>query len=82
MNPDSDRRDTEASLLLGGLLTIVLGGFAVILAIGIGWVAAALLGVVLLLVAWRVPTSARVLPVVIAGLGVVALVGALFALVT
>lgn len=82
MNPDSDRRDTEASLLLGGLLTIVLGGFAVILAIGIGWVAAALLGVVLLLVAWRVPTSARVLPVVIAGLGVVALVGALFDLVT
>ena len=82
MKPGSDRPDTEASLLLGGLLTIVLGGFAVVLAIGIGWVAAALLGVVLLLVAWRVPTSSRVLPVVIGGLGAVALVGAVFDLVT
>ena len=74
--------DTDGSLLLGGLLTVAFGAFAVMLAIGMGWAGAALLGVVLLLVAWRVPTSARVLPLIIGGLGVVALVGAVFDLVT
>ena len=74
--------DTDGSLLLGGLLTVAFGAFAVMLAIGMGWVGAVLLEVVLLLVAWRVPTSARVLPLIIGGLGVVALVGAVFDLVT
>jgi len=77
MNSDIERRETEGSLLLGGLLTIAFGGFAVMVAIGMGWVGAALLGVVLLAIAWRVPTNARVLPVILAALGVIALVGAL-----
>ncbi len=77
MDSRSEPRDTQASLLLGGLLTIAFGGFAVMTAIGIGWVGAALLGALLLVIAWKVPTSSRVLPVILAGLGVVALVGAL-----
>ncbi|HET6165491.1 MAG TPA: hypothetical protein VFE07_01575 [Marmoricola sp.] len=75
-------RGGPASLLLGGLLTIAFGAFAVLTAIDMGWVGAVVLGVVLLLVAWRVPTGARVLPVVLAALGVVALVGAVVDLVT
>ena len=77
MNSGSSR-DSDASLLLGGLLTVAFGGFAVMAAIGLGWVGAALLGVALLVFAWKVPTRARVLPVILAGLGVVALVGAVF----
>jgi hypothetical protein len=82
MTARTDRRDTETSLLLGGLLTIAAGGFAVMMAIDMGWVGAALLGVALLILAWKVPTNSRVLSVIIAGLGVVALVGAVFDLLT
>jgi hypothetical protein len=76
MNPEIGRRDTDGSLVLGGLLTIAFGAIAVMTAIGMGWLGAALLGVVLLLVAWKVPTNSRILPVILAGLGVIALVGA------
>jgi hypothetical protein len=82
MSPHTERPDGDGSLLLGGLLTVAFGGFAVMLAIGLGWVGAALLGLVLIVVAWKVPTNARVLPIIIAGLGVVALLGALFDLIT
>jgi hypothetical protein len=37
---------------------------------------------VLLAIAWKVPTNARVLPLILAGLGVVALLGAVFDLLT
>jgi len=75
-----DRTDSDPALLLGGILTVGFGTVAVMTAIDLGWVAAALLGVVLLLVAWKVPT-ARVLTAILAVLGVVALVGAVFDLV-
>ena len=78
VNSPTERRPSDVSLLLGGLLTVAFGGFAVMMAIGMGWVGAFLLGVVLLLVAWKVPTNARVLPMILAGLGVIALVGAAF----
>lgn len=81
MSPASGR-DSDVSLLLGGLVTIAFGGCAVLLAVGLGWVAAALLGVALLAIAWKVPTSSRVLRIILAGLGVLALLGAVFDLLT
>lgn len=76
-----DRPDSDPALLLGGILTVGFGAVAVMTAIDLGWVAAALLGVVLLVVAGKVPTE-RVLTAILAVLGVVALVGAVFGLVT
>ncbi|MFL6108701.1 MAG: hypothetical protein ACJ72L_17215 [Marmoricola sp.] len=72
--------ESEASVLFGGLMTVGFGLMAVLAAIGLGWVAAAALGIVLLVVAWRVPASAsaRVLPYLLVGLGVMSLLGAFF----
>ena len=72
-----ERTDSDPALLLGGILTIGFGAVAVTTAIDLGWVAAALLGVVLLVVAWKVPTE-RVLTAILAVLGVVSLAGAVF----
>lgn len=72
--------ESEASVLFGGLMAVGFGLVAVMAAIGLGWAAAAALGIVLPLVAWKVPasSSARVLPYVLVGLGVTSLLGALF----
>ncbi|MGY2876975.1 hypothetical protein ACVW00_004165 [Marmoricola sp. URHA0025 HA25] len=76
--------ETDLSVLLGGLLVIVFGLAAVLTAIGMGWTGAGVLGMTLLIVARKVSVSesARVLPLIIAGLGVAALVGAVFDLLT
>jgi hypothetical protein len=78
------RTETELSVLIGGLLVVVFGLAAVLTAIVMGWVGAAALGAVLLVVAWNVPTSpsARVLRPIMAGFGVAALLGAIFDLLT
>lgn len=78
------RAETDGSVLAGGLLVIGFGLASVLMAILMGWVGAAALGVVLLAVAWKVPTSAsaRVLRPIMAGFGVVALLGAIFDLFT
>src|SRR3954452_3332853 len=72
--------ESQASVLLGGLAVVVFGLAAVLAAIGMGWVGAAVLGMVLLVVAWKVPTrrTARAIRFVVAGFGVLALLGALF----
>ena len=81
---ESSGSETQVSVLVGGLLVVVFGLAATLTAIGMGWIAAAALGAVLLLLAWkvRVPHGARVLSYIAAGFGVVALLGAAFDLVT
>jgi hypothetical protein len=85
---DSDHElasaETAVSVLIGGLLVVVFGLAAVLTAIGIGWMGAATLAAILLALAWKVPVrkSARVLPLLAAGFGVLALLGAIFDLVT
>jgi hypothetical protein len=76
--------DSQLSVLAGGLVMVLFGLMAVLMAIDLGWLAAAVLGVVLLLLAWKLPTSdaARALPILMAGLGIVALLGAVFDLLT
>ena len=74
------RPDTDLALLLGGMLAIGVGAFAVAAALDLGWVGVAVLGVVLILVARKVPGSARVLSVVLTMLGIVALAGAVVGL--
>lgn len=85
-NPDRESAapETLVSVLIGGLLVVVFGLAAVLTAIGMGWIGATTLGAVLLLLAWKVPvpTSARVLSLLAAGYGVIALLGAVFDLTT
>jgi hypothetical protein len=65
---------------MGGLLVVVFGTLAVLTATGMGWVGAAALGLVLFLVAWKVPVSpsAAVLRLLMAGFGAMALLGAVY----
>jgi hypothetical protein len=72
--------DSQLSVLASGLVMVLFGLMAVLMAIDLGWVGAATLGAVLLLLAWKVPTSdaARALTIMMAGLGIVALLGAVF----
>lgn len=81
---EGDRGRGYAGPGAGGLLVIVFGLVSVVLAVGMGWAGAAVLGVVLLTVGWRVPTSvsAHMLRYLIAGWGVISLIGAVFALVS
>lgn len=74
------RSDSHHSLLIGGSIAVGLGAFVVLAELGLGWVGAVVLGVVLILVARTVPASARVLSVVLTALGIVALAGAVVAL--
>src|SRR4051812_43020685 len=73
-DPETASRSGEspASVLLGGLAVVVFGLAAVLVAIGMGWVGAAVLGAVLLVVAWKVPTRrpARAVRFIAAGFGV------------
>ncbi|HET8561991.1 MAG TPA: hypothetical protein VFL69_15845 [Marmoricola sp.] len=80
----TDPAESQVSVLVGGLVTVAFGTFAVLAAIGLGWVAAAALGVVLLVVAWKVPLSApaRMLRYLLGGVGGASLLGALFELLT
>ena len=82
MDTQVDAPETPTSLALGGLLTVVFGMFAVMLGVGMGWLGAAVVGAVLLLLAWRIPTTTRILPLLLAGFGVVALLGAVFDVLT
>lgn len=85
MSDVSQRKtDSQAAILVGGLLVILFGLGAVLTAIEMGWAGTAMLGLVLLLVAWRVTPSpsARVLRFLMAGAGVLALLGAAFDLTT
>lgn len=74
------RPDTDLALLLGGMLAIGVGAFAVADALDVGWAGAAVLGVVLIVVARKVPGTARVLSVILTTLGIVALAGAVIGL--
>lgn len=82
MSETAHKPETTGSLLIGGLMVIVFGLFAVMVAIGMGWVAAAVLGVVLLAMAWKVPVSdsARIVRFLIAAFGVISLIGAVVGL--
>lgn len=73
------RGESQASVLAGGLATVAFGLMAVLAAIGLGWVAAAVLGAALLVLAWRLPATpqARVLPYLLAGFGAVSVLGAI-----
>jgi hypothetical protein len=84
MDPEATTTDTATSLALGGLLTVVFGTSAVTMAVAMGWVGAAVLGAVLLVLARTVPVSpsATVLRYLMAGFGAVALLGAAFDLLT
>ena len=74
--------DSDLAVTIGGLITIVGLAVVVSLAIALGWAAAAIVGVVLVALAWRVRVSepARVLRWITAGAGVLALSGALLRL--
>lgn len=74
------KSESPVAVAIGGLLVVVFGLFAVMTAIGMGWAGAVLVGVGLLLFAWKIPTSgsARVLPVILSAFGVIALLGAVF----
>jgi hypothetical protein len=76
--------EPATAVAVGGLLTVIFGTSAVLMAIGIGWVGAALLGVLLLVLARTVPvsSSATLLRYLMAAFGVVALLGATFDLLT
>ena len=76
--------ETQVSVLFGGLVVLVFGLAAVLAAITMGWVGAAALGVAFLAVAWKVPTRrpARAVRLLVAGFGVLALLGAVFDLLT
>jgi hypothetical protein len=84
MNTTEREQDTPESLALGGLMIVVFGTGAVLAAIGLGWVAAALLAAVLVFVGWRARarSSSMVLTILLVGLGIVSLVGAGFDLLT
>ncbi|MBW8750734.1 MAG: hypothetical protein JF565_04835 [Propionibacteriales bacterium] len=82
MDTQVEAAETSTSVALGGLLTVVFGTFAVMVAVGMGWLGAAVLGAVLLLLSWRVPTTTRILPLLMAGFGVVAVLGAVFDVLT
>jgi hypothetical protein len=71
--------DSALAVTIGGLIAIVGLAVVVSMAIALGWLAAALVGVALLALAWRVRVSdqARVLRWVTAGAAVLALGGAL-----
>jgi hypothetical protein len=84
MNTTQREQDTPESLALGGLMIVVFGTGAVLAAIGLGWVAAALLGAALVFLGWhvRATSSPMVLTILLVGLGIVSLVGAGFDLLT
>lgn len=84
MSTTQEHIETPGSVLIGGLLTIVFGAGSVMAAIGLGWFAALLLGAALLVLAWKVPISdsALVLRFLMAGLGIVALLGAVVDLIS
>ena len=75
---DTGAREAESatSLALGGVMALVFGTFAVLAAFGEGWVLAGALGLVLLLLARKVSTDSPALPLIVSGLGAVALLGA------
>ena len=74
--PTEETQDSSVALLLGLLLVIVGGAYAVLLASSAGWVVCAGLGLVLLGAAVLVPVgrSARFLRVAVGTFGIVALV--------
>jgi hypothetical protein len=81
---DTEHRDTDTTLVTGGLLVALFGLIATVLAIGAGWVPALLLGVVFFALAWKFPlnSSARMLRAVSVLFGAAALIGALVDLLT
>ncbi|HET6153703.1 MAG TPA: hypothetical protein VFE15_12135 [Marmoricola sp.] len=72
--------ESDLVVLASGLVSAAVGLVAVVTAIGLGYVAAAGLGLVLLLLAWKVPTapSARAVRYLVFGLGVLAFIGAVY----
>ena len=76
MAPTEDRHDSSLALLLGLVLVVVSGAYAVLLASNAGWVVCGGLGVVLLVASVVVPLgrSALFLRVAVGAFGIVALV--------
>jgi hypothetical protein len=81
---DTTRNESQNVVLFWGLVIIVLLVNPMIAAIAEGWLVAAGLGTALLAIAWFVPTgrTARMLRLLVAGFGVVSMLGAVFDLVT
>lgn len=81
---DTTRNESQNVVLFWGLVIIVLLVNPMIAAIAEGWFVAAGLGAALLAIAWFVPTgrTARMLRLLVAGFGVVSMLGAVFDLVT
>lgn len=84
MSTASRHEESHASVLIGGLMVVAFGWVAVIVAISLGSLAAALVGAVLLVLAGTAPVTdtARVLRMVVTGLGISALACALVELLT
>jgi hypothetical protein len=70
----TDRRESDLTLLVSGLVVVLLGGFTLCVANGLGYVASFVIAAAYLLFAWRVDTSARAraLRLLVAGFGIVA----------
>jgi hypothetical protein len=80
----AEHEDSPALVLIVGLFILTVGMSTVFAAVGLGSIAAAALGVAFLTAARLMPTaiSARSLRVIVAGLGIVALAGTVFDLLT